>query len=137
MGKMRILSKKTFALGEGARRDGKFVPQLITVRGAIQEIDESYKDDATFKMAVAGGEIIIMNEDISTDKQLEILERKPEKAKEKEPTKLDLFKEKVKLMDASEVEEAAKEYGATFDKDAKLRENKKRLVEAYKLSIVE
>lgn len=135
MGKMRILSKKSFALGEGARRDGVFVPQFITVRGAIQELDESYAKDRTFQMAVNAGDIVVMNSDISTDKQIE--EATSKKVAEKEPTKLELFKEKIKLMDVNEVEEAAKEYGAVFNKDDKLRENKKRLLEAYKLSIVE
>ena len=135
MSKMRILSKKTFALGEGARRDGVFVPQFITVRGAIQELDDSYAKDRTFQMAVRAGDIVIMNPDVSTDKQIE--EAVVNKASEKEPSKLDLYKEKIKLMDANEVEEAAKEYGAVFNKDDKLRENKKRLLEAYKLSLTE
>lgn len=146
MSKMRILSKKTFALGTGASRSGGPVDQLITVRGSIQEIDTRYKNDLTFKRAVAAGEIIIMNDDISASKSTIIVE--PEKVEpvkkevdeslvENTPDPVAEFKEKLKLMNASEVKELAEKYGATFEVDGKLRENKKRVFEAYKLSLSE
>ena len=40
-------------------------------------------------------------------------------------------------MKADEVEEAAKQYGAEFDKDDKLKNNKKRVLEAYKIWVAE
>ena len=142
MSKMRILSKKTFALGPGASRDGKTVDQIIAVRGAIQEIDEKYKNDPTFQLAVKAGEIIIMNDNVSIGANNAPIEAsfnvKEELAKTPEEPKADpveKFKEELKLMKREEVKAAAEKYNSVFSEDDTLKANKKRLLEAYKLSI--
>lgn len=132
MSKIRILSKKAFALGPGASRNAATIDQFITVRGAIQEIDEKYTQDLTFKMAVKAGDIIVMNDNISV-KSPKIVDVEPVKAADP----VEEYKQKIKAMSAEEVEQACEEYGAEYDKNDKLRENKKRLLEAYKLKINE
>ena len=137
MGKMRILSKKAFALGPGASRDGKAIEQFITVRGAIQEVDAAYKNDPTFLLAVKAGEIIVMNEDISLDAN-KVVEAKA--VVSEEPVDLVKeavmkYKEELKAMNAEQVREAADKYGAQFNAEDQLRVNKKRVLEAYKLSL--
>lgn len=135
MGKIRILSKKAFALGPGASRDGKEVDQFITVRGAIQEIDEKYTKDLTFKMAVKDGDIVVMNDSglivppyVTAAKVIDV-----ETEVASDPVAE--YKESLKLMKEAEVEAEAAKYGAVYDKDDKLSSNKKRVLEAYKISL--
>lgn len=134
MSKVRILSKKSFAFGPGASRDGKKVDQFVTVPGAIQEIPEEYTHDRLFGLAVKEGSVVIMNANV----QVEAPVIKDVPVTEAEPTneeKIAKFKEELKSMKPAEVMKVAEEYGAEFDKNSKMSENKKRILEAYKLSL--
>ena len=60
MSTIRIFSKRAFAIGPGASRDGS-VDSFITVPNAIQDMPDKYENDKTFRHAVECGDIQIMN----------------------------------------------------------------------------
>ena len=134
MSKVRILSKKSFAFGPGASRDGKKVDQFVTVPGAIQEIPEEYTHDILFGLAVKEGSVVIMNADVRENAPV-IKDVPVEEAEPTDEEKIAKFKEELKAMKPAEVQKVAEEYGAEFDKNSKMSENKKRVLEAYKLSL--
>lgn len=130
MSKIRIYSKKAFSIGPGASRDGT-VDEFITVPLAIQEIDEKYVSDPTFQLAVKAGDIQIMAKPIEIPVAI---------TSEQEVENKDLVKEfydSLKGKGSAEVKELARKYGAEFVEDDKLSVNKKRVLEAYKLTVSE
>lgn len=130
MSKIRIWSRACFALGPGASRDGKVIDSFITVPGAFQDMDERYAKDPTFKAAVASGDIQVMtaNTKMSVDvPNVGIPETSSVDSVEE-------YKEKVKAMSAEEVATECEKYGAEFVNSDKLKDNKRRLMEAYKLA---
>ena len=134
MNKVRILSKKSFAFGPGASRDGKKVNQFVTVPGAIQDIPEEYTHDMLFDLAVKEGSVVIMNANVQVEAP--VIKDVPVAAAElADEEKIAKFKEELKAMKPEEVMKVAEEYGAEFDKSSKMSENKKRVLEAYKLSL--
>ena len=136
MAKIRIYSKKSFALGPGAMRGTTDVVSVITVPNAWQDVDEALKNDPTFILAQKVGDIVIAENQpkIFVDTTFEDV-KEDTKAEDDNKSKVAEYAEKLKLMNAEEVEEAAKEFGAEFLKDDKLKENKKRVLAAYKLSL--
>lgn len=135
MSKIRIWSRACFAIGPGASRDGKVIDSFITVPGAFQDMDERYMDDPTFKAAVAAGDIQIMTAkpQIAMDvKHIDVSEDTTEDEDHVET--LDEYKERVKTMSAEEVASECEKYGAEFVNSDKLKDNKRRLMEAFKLS---
>lgn len=138
MSKIRIYSKKAFAIGPGAQRGNPEIELFNTVPNSFQDMPEAYKDDPTFKLAVSVGDITIVNSTpvignsgapvIDTSK----FDDEPIVDKDK---LIEEFYEKVKAMNSEEVYEQCTKYNAEFIKDEKLKENKKRLMEAYKLSL--
>ncbi len=133
MSKIRIWSRACFAIGPGASRDGKMIDSFITVPGAFQDMDERYMEDPTFKAAVAAGDIQIMTAkpQIAIDvKHIDV----PETQSEDHVETLDEYKERVKGMTAEEVASECEKYGAEFVNSDKLKDNKRRLMEAYKLA---
>lgn len=142
MANIRIYSKKAFAFGAGASRDGKEVDLFVTTPRAFQEMPEKYSVDATFKLAVACGDVIVYNDapqidvpsaNTSVDTSLEDGNAE---AQDKEKF-INEFRENLKIANAEKVEELAAQYGAEFVKTDALKINKKRVMEAYKLSIAE
>lgn len=130
MSKIKIYSKKAFAFGPGADRYGN-VDMFVTVPRSFQEMDEKYTVDPTYKMAVVCGDVIpypaetvIHGASVETVKQ----EEKQDDTAENE------FYEKLKIASKSEVEKLAEQYGAEFVKTDSLRQNRKRVMEAYKLA---
>lgn len=136
MAKIRIYSKKSFALGPGAMRGTTDVVSVITVPNAWQDVDEALKNDPTFVLAQKAGDIVITESQprIFVDTTFEDV-KEDTKVEDDTKSKVAEYAEKLKLMNADEVEEAAKEFGAEFLKDDKLKENKKRVLVAYKLSL--
>lgn len=130
MSKIRIFSKKAFSIGPGASRDGT-VDEFITVPLAIQEIDDKYVSDPTFQLALKAGDIQIMAKPIEVPVNIPV-ENKREK---KDPVKE--FYYSLKGKNSTEIRELAREYGAEFVEGDKLSINKKRVLEAYKLTITE
>lgn len=133
MSKIRIWSRACFAIGPGASRDGKVIDSFITVPGAFQDMDERYMEDPTFKAAVAAGDIQIM-----TAKPQVAMDVKPvdvhETPADDHVETIDEYKERVKAMSAEEVASECEKYGAEFVNSDKLKDNKRRLMEAYKLA---
>lgn len=133
MSKIRIWSRACFAIGPGASRDGKVIDSFITVPGAFQDMDERYMEDPTFKAAVAAGDIQIMTAkpQIAMDvKHADV----PETQVDDHVETIDEYKERVKAMSAEEVASECEKYGAEFVNSDKLKDNKRRLMEAYKLA---
>lgn len=133
MSKIRIWSRACFAIGPGASRDGKVIDSFITVPGAFQDMDERYMEDPTFKAAVAAGDIQIMTAkpQVAMDvKHVDVTETPADDHAET----IDEYKERVKAMSAEEVASECEKYGAEFVNSDKLKDNKRRLMEAYKLA---
>lgn len=138
MSKIRIYSKKAFAIGPGAQQGNPEIELFVTVPNAFQDMPEKYMNDPTFKLACSVGDITVINKVaqvasaavVNTDFD----EEDEPKAKDNEKL-ISEFYEKVKAMNAEEVKKLCEEYNAEFNGDDKLKENKKRLMEAYKLTL--
>ena len=134
---IRIYSKKAFSIGPGANRIDGSVENFITTPMAFQDMPEKYKDDPTFKLAVSCGDITVI-EKKATVSSASVVEPENEKDEEDEATESDAvekFYEELRGKKAEEVKELAEKYGAEFIPSDKLSMNKKRVFEAYKLSI--
>lgn len=142
MSNIRIYSKKAFAFGTGASRDGKEVDLFVTTPRAFQEMPEKYMNDATFKLAVTCGDVIVYNdvtkvavpEIPSVDESFDDDENKSDIDVVDKEKLINEFRENLKIANAEKVEELATQYGAEFVKTDALKINKKRVMEAYKLS---
>lgn len=134
---IRIYSKKAFSIGPGANRVDGSVENFITTPMAFQDMPEKYKDDPTFKLAVSCGDITVIEKKAAVPSAA-IAEPEKEEAKE-EVTETDdpveKFYEELRGKKADEVKELAEKYGAEFIDGDKLSVNKKRVLEAYKLSL--
>lgn len=133
MSKIRIWSRACFAIGPGASRDGKVIDSFITVPGAFQDMDERYMEDPTFKAAVAAGDIQIMTAKPQIAMDIKHVDVSETPADDHVET-IDEYKERVKAMSAEEVASECEKYGAEFVNSDKLKDNKRRLMEAYKLA---
>lgn len=134
---IRIYSKKAFSIGPGANRIDGSVENFITTPMAFQDMPEKYKDDPTFKLAVSCGDITVIEKKAAIPSDI-IIEPENEKDEEDEATESDAvekFYEELRGKKAEEVKELAEKYGAEFIPSDKLSMNKKRVFEAYKLSI--
>ena len=135
---IRIYSKKAFSIGPGANRVDGSVENFITTPMAFQDMPEKHKDDPTFKLAVNCGDITVIEKKAAVSSAA-IVEPEKEEGKEEEVTETDdpveKFYEELRGKKADEVKELAEKYGAEFIDGDKLSVNKKRVLEAYKLSL--
>lgn len=134
MSKIRIWSRACFAIGPGASRDGKVIDTFYTVPGAFQDMDERYVDDPTFKAAVDSGDIQVMTAKPQVAVDVPHVDV-PDVPSTDTVETVDEYKERVKAMSAEEVATECEKYGAEFVNSDKLKDNKRRLMEAYKLTI--
>lgn len=155
MSTIRIFPKKTFAIGPGAQKGSAGIDQFITVPLSFQDMPERYANDPTFLAAVKSGDITIVNNptmvtgitpspatttpvEEPTEKETEEETTDEEVTEEKEEEDLDSveeYKESLKKMKAEEVKAEAEKYNANFVDSDPLKQNKKRVLEAYKLSL--
>ena len=135
---IRIYSKKAFSIGPGANRTNGSVENFVTVPMSFQDMPEKYKDDPTFKLAVSCGDITVI-EKKQMVQAAAIVEPQKEEDEEDEISDtvdtVEKFYEELKGKKADEVKELAEKYGAEFVPSDKLSVNKKRVLEAYKLSL--
>ena len=145
MSTIRIFSKKAFAFGPGAQHGTDVIDHFITVPGTFQDMPEHYQNDLTFKEACKCGEVEVVRvnarsvvpEDkvkVKTEDESETPVEENEVDVEAEVKK---FYEDLKTKSATETKELAKKYGADFVEDDQLKINKKRVLEAYKISLTE
>lgn len=131
---IRIYSKKAFSIGPGANRVDGSVENFITTPMAFQDMPEKYKDDPTFKLAVSCGDITVIEKKVAIPSDI-IVEPENEEDEATESDAVEKFYEELRGKKAEEVKELAEKYGAEFIPSDKLSMNKKRVFEAYKLSI--
>ena len=131
---IRIYSKKAFSIGPGANRIDGSVENFITTPMAFQDMPEKYKDDPTFKLAVSCGDITVIEKKVAIPSDI-IVEPEKEEDEATESDAVEKFYEELRGKKAEEVKELAEKYGAEFIPSDKLSMNKKRVFEAYKLSI--
>ena len=131
---IRIYSKKAFSIGPGANRIDGSVENFITTPMAFQDMPEKYKDDPTFKLAVSCGDITVIEKKVAIPSDI-IIEPENEEDEASESDAVEKFYEELRGKKAEEVKELAEKYGAEFIPSDKLSMNKKRVFEAYKLSI--
>lgn len=135
MSNIRIYSKAAFAIGEGATRDGN-IDQFVTVPRSFQDMPEKYVTDATYLAAVKAGMIIPYSNAAPVIPVTPVEEDKFEDDEaDKSKAQIDAFKAELKTKNHDEVKELAEKYGAEFVNSDKLGENKKRVFEAFKLTL--
>lgn len=134
---VRIYSKKAFAIGPGAMQGSDVINSFITTRGAFQDMPAAFVDDPTFKLAVKAGDIVVIDKQNQRKVENQEFEDAEEAEEESDPNaeKVQAYYEELKAMKIDEVEAEAEKYGAEFDKDDKLKNNKKRVLEAYKICL--
>lgn len=136
---IRIYSKKAFAIGPGAMQGSDVINSFITTRGAFQDMPAAFVDDPTFKLAVKAGDIVVIDKQNQRKVENKEFEDADEAEEESDPNaeKVQAYYEELKDMKTDEVEAEAEKYGAEFDKDDKLKNNKKRVLEAYKIWVAD
>lgn len=135
MSNIRIYSKAAFAIGEGATRDGN-IDQFVTVPRSFQDMPEKYVTDATYLAAVKAGMIIPYSNAAPVNTVAPVEEDKFEDEEaDKIKAQIDVFKAELKTKNHDEVKQLAEKYGAEFVDSDKLGENKKRVFEAFKLTL--
>lgn len=141
MSTIRIYSKAAFAFGPGAQQGTDVIDSFVTVPGAFQDMPEKYTQDPTFKRAVQFHEVEIIEKKTFVQAQQTKVEVETENEnKNEDDTTVDpveKFYEELKGMNKEQTAELAKKYGAEFVEGDALKMNKKRVMEAYKLSITE
>lgn len=141
MSTIRIYSKAAFAFGPGAQQGTDVIDSFVTVPGAFQDMPEKYIQDSTFKRAVQFHEVEIIEKKAFVQAQQTKVEVETENEnKNEDDTTVDpveKFYEELKRMNKEQTAELAKKYGAEFVEGDALKMNKKRVMEAYKLSIAE
>lgn len=141
MSTIRIYSKAAFAFGPGAQQGTDVIDSFVTVPGAFQDMPEKYTQDPTFKRAVQFHEVEIIEKKAFVQAQQTKVEVETEtENKNEDDTVVDpveKFYEELKGMNKEQTAEIAKKYGAEFVEGDALKMNKKRVMEAYKLSITE
>ena len=141
MSTIRIYSKAAFAFGPGAQQGTDVIDSFVTVPGAFQDMPEKYTHDPTFKRAVQFHEVEIIEKKAFVQAQKVKVEVETEdENKNEDDTVVDpveKFYEELKGMNKEQTAELAKKYGAEFVEGDALKMNKKRVMEAYKLSITE
>ena len=145
MSTIRIFSKKAFAFGPGAQHGTDVIDHFITVPGTFQDMPEHYQNDLTFKEACKCGEVEVVRVNAHSVVPENKVEVKAEDETEThvEENEVDVeaevkkFYEDLKTKSATETKELAKKYGADFVEDDQLKINKKRVLEAYKISLTE
>ena len=136
MSTIRIFSKKAFAFGPGAVQGSDVIENFVTVPGTFQDMPDKYQDDLTFKMAVKYKEVEIVQNEVQVQAAPKIKEIAVEPNPDPDDS-VEKFYEELKLKNKDEVKELAVKYGAEFVDSDPLKINKKRVMEAYKLSISE
>ena len=131
---IRIYSTKAFYIGPGANRIDGSVENFIPTPMAFQDMPEKYKDDPTFKLAVSCGDITVIEKKVAIPSDI-IVEPENEEDEATESDAVEKFYEELRGKKADEVKELAEKYGAEFIDGDKLSVNKKRVLEAYKLSL--
>lgn len=145
MSTIRIFSKKAFAFGPGAQHGTDVIDHFVTVPGTFQDMPEHYQNDLTFKEACKCGEVEVVRVNshsvvhenevkVKTEDETETTVDENEVDVEAEVKK---FYEDLKTKSATETNELAKKYGADFVEEDQLKINKKRVLEAYKISLTE
>ena len=145
MSTIRIFSKKAFAFGPGAQHGTDVIDHFVTVPGTFQDMPEHYQNDLTFKEACKCGEVEVVRVNshsvvhenevkVKTEDETETTVYENEVDVEAEVKK---FYEDLKTKSATETNELAKKYGADFVEEDQLKINKKRVLEAYKISLTE
>ena len=141
MSTIRIYSKAAFAFGPGAQQGTDVIDSFVTVPGAFQDMPEKYTQDPTFKRAVQFHEVeIIEKKAFVQSQQVKSEVETTAKDENDDDTAVDpveKFYEELKGMNKEQTAELAKKYGAEFVEGDALKMNKKRVMEAYKLSITE
>lgn len=141
MSTIRIYSKAAFAFGPGAQQGTDVIDSFVTVPGAFQDMPEKYTQDPTFKRAVQFHEVeIIEKKAFVQSQQVKAEVETTAKDENEDDTVVDpveKFYEELKGMNKEQTAELAKKYGAEFVEGDALKMNKKRVMEAYKLSITE
>lgn len=127
---VRIFSKKTFGLGDGARKDGT-VDIFRTVVNGFQDVPDQYTKCKIFEMAVASGDITIIDD---KSKQDEVARKAmAEKPAEVVIDEHKAFEDEVKAMNKQQVLAKAQEMGVFLTGNEKVAEIKRKVIAASQM----
>ena len=135
MSTIRIFSKAAFSFGPGAQRGTDVIDSFITVPGSFQDMPEKYASDPTFKRAVQFNDVEIIEKHVTAQVPKGEVHTEGNKNDEHEDDPVEKFYEELKGLNKEQTAELAKKYGSEFIDSDPLKANKKRVMEAYKLSI--
>lgn len=133
---MKIYSKEAFAIGPGAQVGTTDIDSFITVPGTFQNMPDKYANDPTFKLAVRAGKITVIE---SRQQQVKIENEPPKDELNHKAgmSEIEAFYAELKTMSQDETLVLGEKYGLSMGKNEKLGQFKKRVMEAYKLSVEE
>lgn len=127
---VRIFSKQAFQFGTGANRLTGDIDCFVTVPGSFQDMPEKFLTDKTFILAEKCGLVSVIK---SSAQQKNAEETIVTQADDYDPAKA--YYEKLKTMDRESAVEEGKKYNVAYDENEKLGTFKKRVFEAYKLTL--
>lgn len=130
---IRIFSKKAFAIGPGAQQGNPEIESFVTVPNAFQDMPEKYKNDPTFLLAVKCGDITVITAANKT-----AIENEPEKPVIDDKagmSEIEAFYEELKIMNKEDAITLGEKYNVKPKNGEKMGAFKKRILEAYKLSV--
>ena len=133
MSKIRIFSKKSFAIGPGAQRGTDVIDSFITVPGTFQDMPEEYANDPTFQLAVKFNEITVV-ENANTAKAVENEYAVPVTDDHNEMSEMEAYYNKLKTMDKDATLAEAKLFDISLSGNEKTKDIKKMIMEAYKIA---
>lgn len=127
---VRIFSKQAFQFGTGADKLTGDIDCFVTVPGTFQDMPEKYLNDKTFILAEKCGCVSVIK---SRESEIAAENSVVTQADNYDPTKS--YYDKLKVMDRDSAIEEGKKYGVTYNDSEKLGAFKKRVFEAYKISL--
>lgn len=133
---MKIYSKEAFAIGPGAQVGTTDIDSFITVPGAFQNMPDKYANDPTFRLAVKAGKITVIE---SHEQQVKVENEPPKDELNHDAgmSEVEAFYAELKAMNQNDTFVLGEKYGLSMNKNEKLGQFKKRIMEAYKLSVKE
>lgn len=142
MSTIRIFSKKAFSFGPGAQPGTDVIENFVTVPGAFQDMPDKYSSDPTFMLAVKCRDVEIIEKkptvNVANTVDADHKEEQTDDNRSDDGTaSVEKFYEELKAMNKESTKELAEKYGVEFVEGDSIKLNKKRVMEAYKLSIAE
>jgi hypothetical protein len=136
---MRIFAKQTFALGQGLIKNTDKIEYIYTIPLSFMDVPDSVSEDATFKLAVKAGLIMVV--DSAAVKQ-EIEKKVQDNSfddgePDEEPSEIDALISELKAMSKEEALAKATELNVSLTGDEKAKDIKKKILNQVKMNLAD